>query len=182
MVATAASYDGGPSAVRYPRGEGVGCELPESGEILPIGRGRVIRRGDDVAILSLGTRLSDCLAAADVMAEAGTSATVADARFAKPIDTTLLDDLVAGHDRLLIVEENSPGGFSAHVLQYLANAGHLDAGLAVRALSLPDEFIEHDSQAGQLADCGLDRDGIVAALVSLTGTDSKEAGRTKRRK
>ena len=182
MVATAASYDDGPSAVRYPRGEGVGCELPERGEILPIGRGRIIRRGDDVAILSLGTRLADCLAAADIMADAGVAATVADARFAKPLDSVLLDELAAGHDRLLIVEENSPGGFSAHVLQYMANAGHLDAGLAVRALSLPDEFIEHDSQAGQLADCGLDRDGIVVALSALVGAAEALDSSAKRKK
>ena len=169
MVATAASYDDGPSAFRYPRGEGVGCELPEHGEILPIGRGRVLRRGENVAILSLGTRLADCLAAADVLLETDVSTTVADARFAKPLDTALLDDLADGHDRLLIVEENSPGGFSAHVLQYLANAGHFDTGLVVRTLSLPDEFIEHDSQAGQLADCGLDCDGIVTALFALVG-------------
>ncbi len=169
MVATAASYDDGPSAFRYPRGEGVGCELPEHGEILPIGRGRVLRRGENVAILSLGTRLADCLAAADVLLETDVSTTVADARFAKPLDTDLLDDLAVGHDRLLIVEENSPGGFSAHVLQYLANAGHFDTGLVVRTLSLPDEFIEHDSQAGQLADCGLDCDGIVTALFALVG-------------
>ena len=169
MVATAASYDDGPSAFRYPRGEGVGCELPEHGEILPIGKGRVLRRGENVAILSLGTRLADCLAAADVLLETDVSITVADARFAKPLDTDLLDDLADGHDRLLIVEENSPGGFSAHVLQYLANAGHFDTGLVVRTLSLPDEFIEHDSQAGQLADCGLDCDGIVTALFALVG-------------
>ena len=147
----------------------VPCELPERGEILPIGKGRIVRQGQDVAILSLGTRLADCLAAADIMAGIGVSPTVADARFAKPLDSALLDELAAGHDKLLIVEENSPGGFSAHVLQYLANAGRLDTGFAVRALSLPDELIEHDSQAGQLADCGLDCDGIVAALSALTG-------------
>ena len=135
-----------------------------------------------MAILSLGTRLADCLAAADIMADAGISATVADARFAKPLDRVLLDELVARHDRLLIVEENSPGGFSAHVLQYMANAGNLDAGLAVRALSLPDEFIEHDSQAGQLADCGLDRDGIVAALSALVGAARNLVSTAKRKK
>ena len=182
MVATAASHDEGPSAVRYPRGEGIGCELPERGEILPIGKGRIVRRGQDVAILSLGTRLADCLAAADIMAGTGVLPTVADARFAKPLDSALLDELAAGHDKLLIVEENSPGGFSAHVLQYLANAGRLDAGFAVRALSLPDEFIEHDSQAGQLAECGLDCDGIVAALSALTGVAEDAGSRAKQKK
>ena len=167
MVATAAAYDDGPSAVRYPRGEGVGCDLPDRGDVLAIGKGRIIREGHGLAILSLGTRLADCLAAANDMTADGASPTVADARFAKPLDTELLDQLASTHDSLLIVEENSPGGFSAHVLQYLANAGHLDQGLRVRALSIPDEFIDHDSQAGQLAYCGLDRDGILAAAQTL---------------
>ncbi len=167
MVATAAAYDDGPSAVRYPRGEGVGCDLPDRGDVLAIGKGRIVREGHGLAILSLGTRLADCLAAANDMTADGASPTVADARFAKPLDTELLDQLASTHDSLLIVEENSPGGFSAHVLQYLANAGHLDQGLRVRALSIPDEFIDHDSQAGQLAYCGLDRTGILAAAQTL---------------
>jgi len=167
MVATAAAYDDGPSAVRYPRGEGVGCDLPERGDVLAIGKGRIVREGHGLAILSLGTRLADCLAAANDMTADSASPTVADARFAKPLDTELLDQLARTHDSLLIVEENSPGGFSAHVLQYLANAGHLDHGLRVRALSIPDEFIDHDSQAGQLAYCGLDRNGILAAAQKL---------------
>jgi len=167
MVATAAAYDDGPSAVRYPRGEGVGCDLPERGDVLAIGKGRIVREGHGLAILSLGTRLADCLAAASDMTADSASPTVADARFAKPLDTELLDQLARTHDSLLIVEENSPGGFSAHVLQYLANAGHLDQGLRVRALSIPDEFIDHDSQAGQLAYCGLDRNGILAAAQKL---------------
>jgi len=167
MVATAAAYDDGPSAVRYPRGEGVGCDLPERGDVLAIGKGRIVREGHGLAILSLGTRLADCLAAASEMTADSASPTVADARFAKPLDTELLDQLARTHDSLLIVEENSPGGFSAHVLQYLANAGHLDQGLRVRALSIPDEFIDHDSQAGQLAYCGLDRNGILAAAQKL---------------
>ncbi len=167
MVATAAAYDDGPSAVRYPRGEGVGCDLPDRGDVLAIGKGRIVREGHGLAILSLGTRLADCLAAANDMTADGASPTLADARFAKPLDTELLDQLASTHDSLLIVEENSPGGFSAHVLQYLANAGHLDQGLRVRALSIPDEFIDHDSQAGQLAYCGLDRNGILAAAQTL---------------
>ena len=167
MVATAAAYDDGPSAVRYPRGEGVGCDLPERGDVLAIGKGRIVREGHGLAILSLGTRLADCLAAASEMTADSASPTVADARFAKPLDTELLDQLARTHDSMLIVEENSPGGFSAHVLQYLANAGHLDQGLRVRALSIPDEFIDHDSQAGQLAYCGLDRNGILAAAQKL---------------
>ena len=168
MVATAAAHDSGPSAVRYPRGEGVGVDMPERGDVLPIGRARVIRQGQGTAILSLGTRLADCLAAAEEV-PGGEDFTIADARFAKPLDTALLDELAAGHDRLLIVEENSPGGFSAHVLQYLANAGHLDGALAVRCLSLPDRMLDHDSQSGQLALAGLDRAGIAAALTAMTG-------------
>jgi len=168
MVATAAAHDSGPSAVRYPRGEGVGVDMPERGDVLPIGRGRVIRQGQGTAILSLGTRLADCLAAAEEV-PGGEGFTIADARFAKPLDTALLDELATGHDRLLIVEENSPGGFSAHVLQYLANAGHLDGALAVRCLSLPDRMLDHDSQSGQLALAGLDRAGIAAALTAMTG-------------
>ena len=168
MVATAAAHDSGPSAVRYPRGEGVGVDMPERGDVLPIGRGRVIRQGQGTAILSLGTRLADCLAAAEEV-PGGEDFTIADARFAKPLDTALLDELATGHDRLLIVEENSPGGFSAHVLQYLANAGHLDGALAVRCLSLPDRMLDHDSQSGQLALAGLDRAGIAAALTAMTG-------------
>ena len=174
MVATAAAYDDGPSAVRYPRGEGVGLDLPDAGEILPIGRGRVVREGSGTALLSLGTRLAPCLNAADELEPEHGPFTVADARFAKPIDTELIDSLATSHARLMIVEENSPGGFSAHVMQYLANAGHLDRGLVVRCMSLPDRMIDHDSQGGQLANVGLDADGIAAALRAMPGLD--EAG------
>ena len=172
MVATAAAYDDGPSAVRYPRGEGVGLDLPEVGEILPIGRGRVVREGSGTAILSLGTRLAPCLTAADELEPQHGVFTVADARFAKPLDTELIDSLASSHDRLMIVEENSPGGFSAHVMQYLANAGHLDRGLVVRCMSLPDRMIDHDSQGGQLAHVGLDAGGIAAALRAMPGLAS----------
>ena len=174
MVATAAAYDDGPSAVRYPRGEGVGLDLPDAGEILPIGRGRVVREGSGTAFLSLGTRLAPCLDAADELEPEHGPFTVADARFAKPLDTELIDRLAKSHARLMIVEENSPGGFSAHVMQYLANAGHLDRGLVVRCMSLPDRMIDHDSQGGQLANVGLDADGIAAALRAMPGLD--EAG------
>ena len=169
MVATAAAYDDGPSAVRYPRGEGVGIDLPDAGKILPIGRGRIIREGTGTALLSLGTRLADCLTAADELAAEHGEFTIADARFAKPMDCDLIDRLATSHDRLLIVEENSPGGFSAHVMQYLANAGHLDRGLVVRCMSLPDRMIDHDSQAGQIAGAGLDAASIAATLRSLPG-------------
>ena len=179
MVATAAAYDDGPSALRYPRGEGVGCELPETGVPLPIGKGRMIREGDDIAILSLGTRLADCITAADTMAAQGVNIAVADARFAKPLDTDLIDDLARTHDSLLIVEEGSPGGFSAHVMTYLANQGHLDGLLRVRALTLPDKFIDHDSQTGQLASAGIDTDGIYSAARNLSPQLSKKLVRKK---
>jgi 1-deoxy-D-xylulose-5-phosphate synthase len=167
MVATAAAYDDGPSAVRYPRGNGCGVSLPEQPEILPIGKGRVLRTGEDIALLSIGTRLAACLDAAEKLAADGVQITVADARFAKPLDTGLLAELAQNHKYLLIVEEGSPGGFAAHAINYLANHGHLDDGCHVRSVTLPDTFIDHDSQEGQLADAGLDAAGILHSLHSL---------------
>ena len=167
MVATAAAYDDGPSAVRYPRGNGCGVSLPEQPEILPIGKGRVLRTGEDIALLSIGTRLAACLDAAEKLAADGVQITVADARFAKPLDTGLLAELAQNHKYLLIVEEGSPGGFAAHAINYLANHGHLDDGCRVRSVTLPDMFIDHDSQEGQLADAGLDAAGILHSLDSL---------------
>jgi len=172
MVATAAAYDSGPIALRYPRGNGVGVTLPEQGEILPIGKGRVIQTGDDIAILSIGTRLAACLEAAEKMAAGGINITVADARFAKPLDGDLLAALATSHKHILIVEEGSPGGFAAHTINYLANHGYLDHGCRVRSLTLPDVFIDHDSQDGQLASAGLDAAGILASLQSLTDVSS----------
>ena len=172
MVATAAAYDSGPIALRYPRGNGVGVTLPELGEILPIGKGRVIQTGDDIAILSIGTRLAACLEAAEKIAAGGINITVADARFAKPLDGDLLAALATSHKHILIVEEGSPGGFAAHTINYLANHGYLDHGCRVRSLTLPDVFIDHDSQDGQLASAGLDAAGILASLQSLTDVSS----------
>ncbi len=172
MVATAAAYDSGPIAVRYPRGNGVGVTLPDQGEILPIGKGRVVQTGDDIAILSIGTRLAACLEAAEKMAADGVNLTVADARFAKPLDGDLLAALATSHTHILIVEEGSPGGFAAHAINYLANHGYLDHGCRVRSLTLPDVFIDHDSQDGQLASAGLDAAGILASLQSLNDLPS----------
>ena len=172
MVATAAAYDSGPIAVRYPRGNGVGVTLPDQGEILPIGKGRVVQTGDDIAILSIGTRLAACLEAAEKMAADGVNLTVADARFAKPLDGDLLAALATSHTHILIVEEGSPGGFAAHAINYLANHGYLDHGCRVRSLTLPDVFIDHDSQDGQLASVGLDAAGILASLRSLNDLPS----------
>ena len=190
MVATAAAYDDGPSAVRYPRGNGCGVSLPEQPEILPIGKGRVLRTGEDIALLSIGTRLAACLDAAEKLAADGVQITVADARFAKPLDAGLLAELAQNHKYLLIVEEGSPGGFAAHAINYLANHGHLDDGCRVRSVTLPDMFIDHDSQEGQLADAGLDAAGILHSLHSLgslhslqslgtaTGLDKKSPAKT----
>ena len=168
MVATAASLDDRPCAFRYPRGEGNGVEMPAAGIPLEIGRGRILREGSTVAILSLGTRLADALKAADQLAAMGLSTTVVDARFAKPLDTKLIDRLAREHEVLITVEEGSIGGFGAFVLHHLADAGLLDGGLKVRTMTLPDMFIDHDKPEKMYADAGLDAAGIVAkALAAL---------------
>jgi 1-deoxy-D-xylulose-5-phosphate synthase len=167
MVATAAAYDGGPIAFRYPRGEGVGVELPEYGKPLEIGRGRIVREGSRVALLSLGTRLSECLKAADELTSRGLSTTVADARFAKPLDTALIDRLAKEHEILVTIEEGSTGGFGSMILAYLAEAGALDRGLRVRMLSLPDRFLEHDKPESQYANAGLNARAIVAKALEI---------------
>ena len=178
MVATAVAYDNGPCALRYPRGEGIGCTIPDVGKNLVIGKGRLVREGSDFAILSLGTRLVSAIEAADRLANDGINITIADARFAKPLDTDLIDQLVKNHNAMLIVEEGSPGGFSAHVMTYLANQGHLDGTLKARTLTLPDVFIDHDSQKGQLAFAELDADGIYnAAQKLLSGLDVRLSGK-----
>ncbi len=165
MVATAATHDTGPIAFRYPRGEGVGLDLPEGGSVLEIGKGRVVRRGDRVALLSLGTRLQDCLKAADELLAMGISTTVADARFAKPLDETLIAELARGHKLLITVEEGSIGGFAAHVQHFLLEQGLLDGAHArLRAMMLPDRFIEQGSPTGQLAEARLDAPAIVARV------------------
>ncbi len=169
MVATAASIDDRPSAVRYPRGEGVGAALPSRGEVLPLGRGRVLREGGSVAIVSLGTRLADALRAADELAAKGLPATVVDARFAKPFDTALVEQLARHHAVLITIEEGAVGGFGSAVLQHLAWRGLLDTGLRVRPMVLPDRFIDHDSQPKQLAAAGLAAKDIVAAAVEALG-------------
>lgn len=155
MVATAARYDDGPIAFRYPRGEGTGVSLPAQGKPLPIGKGRIIREGKDVAILSYGTRLSECLKAAELLDEQHLSATVADARFAKPLDIDLLKQLANNHHTLVIVEDGSSNGFGAYVLQTIANLGLMDGGLKIRTLHLPDIFQDHDTQDKQYAEAGL---------------------------
>jgi 1-deoxy-D-xylulose-5-phosphate synthase len=169
MVATAAAYDEGPSALRYPRGDGVGVELPDEGQPLPIGKGRILREGSTVALLSLGTRLSECLKAADILAAHGLSTTVADARFAKPLDQELVLRLARDHEVLVTVEEGSIGGFGAHVLQFLAERGVLDRGLKVRCLCLPDSFIDQDTPERMYAWAGLNAASITAKVTEALG-------------
>jgi 1-deoxy-D-xylulose-5-phosphate synthase len=176
MVATSAAINDRPSAFRYPRGEGVGVDIPEHGISLEIGKGRVVIEGDKIAILSLGGRLKDCLLAAEQLAARGLFTTVADARFAKPIDEKLVLRLAKEHEALIVVEEGAIGGFGSHVLHLLATKGMLDRGLKIRSLHLPDRFIDHDSPAKMLADAGLDADGIVTAALSALGEYRPAAG------
>src|SRR5271166_5572126 len=168
-VATAVAIGDRPSALRYPRGDGVGVALPERGEALVLGKGRVLREGNNIAILSLGPRLGDALRAADELAARGLPATVADARFAKPLDTALVEQLARHHEVLITVEEGSIGGFSSAVLHHLAWKGLLDGGLKVRPMVLPDVFIDHDSQAKQLAEAKLSAKDIVATALGAIG-------------
>ncbi|MCA6270734.1 transketolase C-terminal domain-containing protein, partial [Phenylobacterium sp.] len=169
MVATAAAIDDRPSAFRYPRGEGLGVAVPELAEPLEIGRGRIIREGSTVALLCFGARLGECLKAADLLAARGVSATVADARFAKPLDEDLILRLAREHEALITVEEGAVGGFGAFVLQMLAARGALDGGLKVRTLTLPDVFQDQDKPELMYAQAGLDAAGIAAAAFGALG-------------
>ncbi len=168
MVATAHAHDSGPIALRYPRGEGVGVEMPEKGSVLPIGRGRTVREDANakVAILSLGTRLAEALKAADQLADQGVAVTVADARFAKPLDEALILDLASKHEVLVTIEEGSRGGFGAMVLHLLAEKGALDAGrVRVRTMTLPDTYQDHDKPEKMYAEAGLDAASIVKVVT-----------------
>jgi 1-deoxy-D-xylulose-5-phosphate synthase len=170
MVATAAKIDDRPSALRYPRGDGVGVEMPTVGVPLEIGRGRIITEGTTVALLSLGTRLAECTKAAEILATHGISTTVADARFAKPLDTDLILRLAREHELLVTVEEGAIGGFGAHVMQFLAEVGAMDrTNFKVRSMILPDVFIDHDSPPAMYAKAALDANGIVAKVFDVFG-------------
>lgn len=175
MVATAAAIDDRPSAVRFPRGEGTGVALPDIEETLQIGKGRIVREGGPIAILSYGASLSPALAAADILAERGLQATVADARFAKPLDIDLLTTLARNHTALITVEEGSSGGFGALVLHALAAEGLLDNGLAIRTVTMPDEFLDQDKPAAQLAKAGLDAKSIADMALSALAAKSPGA-------
>ena len=179
MTVTATSYDEGPIAFRYPRGEGVGVDLPDQGEILEIGKGRIVREGTKIALLAYGGRLQEALKAADMLEAQGLSATVADARFAKPLDHDLIMRLARNHEALITIEEGSVGGFGAFVLHYLAGAGVLDAGLKIRTMTLPDVFQDHDApfkmydtarlNAAHIVECAREALGVTADVVNLRG-------------
>lgn len=171
MVRTAAAYDEGPIAFRYPRGEGVGVELPERGDFLEIGKGRILREGGKIALLSLGTRLQECLLAAETLDSHGLSTTVADARFAKPLDTELIARLAREHAVLITIEEGAIGGFGSHVAQFLAQQGLLDGNLKFRSLFLPDIYMEQAAPAAMYARAGLDAPGVLSAVFEVLGMD-----------
>jgi len=173
MMATAAAYDDGPSALRYPRGAGIGVKLPEIGQVLDIGKGRVLKQGSQIAILSLGGRLGEALCAAETLETRGLSTTVADARFAKPLDIDLIESLAREHEVLITIEEGASGGFGAHVLTHLARTGALDNGLKIRPMTIPDQFISHGSPTDQYVEAGLMANDIVnTALDALGQSDS----------
>jgi 1-deoxy-D-xylulose-5-phosphate synthase len=176
MTATAAAIDDRPSAFRYPRGEGSGVEIPQVLTPLEIGKGRIVREGGTVAILSFGTRLTESLMAAEQLAALGLPTTVADARFAKPLDHDLIRQLARHHEVLITIEEGAVGGFGAFVLHFLASDGLLDRGLKVRTLTLPDLFQEHDKPELQYRLAGLDAEGIVQTVLQALGRDAKISG------
>jgi 1-deoxy-D-xylulose-5-phosphate synthase len=169
MVATAVAIDDRPSAIRYPRGEGPGAERPAEGVALEVGKGRILREGTGIAILNFGARMKEVLLAAERMAGYGLSPTVADARFAKPLDTAMIRRLAREHEVLITIEEGSSGGFGAHVMHFLAHDGLLDRGLKIRPLTLPDVFLDHDTPEKMYARAGLDADGIVRTALRALG-------------
>ncbi|WP_336276354.1 1-deoxy-D-xylulose-5-phosphate synthase [Bartonella sp. CB178] len=171
MVRTAAAYDEGPISFRYPRGEGTGMDLPQRGELLEIGKGRILREGSRVALVCFGTRLSEALAAANILENEGLSTTVVDARFAKPLDKDLMSRLAREHEVFVTIEEGAVGGFGAHLLQFLAQKGFLDHGLKVRTLKLPDEYLNHGPPKKVLSRVGLDAIGIVNTVLSASGKE-----------
>ncbi|WP_371397496.1 1-deoxy-D-xylulose-5-phosphate synthase [Fretibacter rubidus] len=169
MVATAVAYNEGPCGFRYPRGEGTGVAIPEIGQVLEIGKGRIIREGSRIALLSYGTRLGECITAAEQLETLGLSTTVADARFAKPLDSALIKRLADEHEVLITIEEGAVGGFGAMVLHDLAAAGRLDSGLKIRTMTLPDIYIDQDTPHKMYQQAGLDADAIVAKVFQVLG-------------
>ncbi len=174
MVATAAAYQGGPCSFRYPRGEGVGIDMPERGEILEIGKGRVIRKGSKIAILSFGTRLAEAVKTAENLDAKGLSTTVADARFCKPLDEELVRDLAANHELLITVEEGAIGGFGSHVMQFLAMNGLLDNGLKVRPVCMADVYIDQDSPQNMNDIAGINSQQIMDVALKALNHKSED--------
>lgn len=174
MVATAASINDFPSVIRFPRGEGAGCQMPERGNVLPIGKGRIVEEGTKVALVNLGARLMECRKAAAILDSHGVSTTIADMRFAKPLDMDLVLRLAAEHEVIITVEEGSVGGFGSHVLHHLANAGALDQKVKIRSMTLPDRFQEQDSPYKQYEKAGLNASHIVAKALEALGADEKQ--------
>ena len=175
MTATAAAIADGPSAVRYPRGNGIGVEMPEKGEVLEIGKGRIIREGSSIAILSLGGRMQESLKAADELAAMGYSTTVADARFAKPLDQDLIRKLATSHDVLITIEEGASGGFGAHVMSFMSHEGLLDGNLKMRVMTLPDRLMHHDAPDKQYDEAGLSAPAIIDVALKALGRESNAA-------
>ena len=173
MTRTAATINDGPSAIRYPRGEGVGVELPERGEILEIGKGRIIREGKTAAILSLGGRLQESMKAAEELAARGLSTTVADARFVKPLDHEMIRALARNHEVLVMIEEGAVGGFGSHVLSFMANDGLLENGLKVRSMTMPDAFLDQDKPEIQYEQAKLDARSIVETVMTALGREGE---------
>ncbi|WP_417831052.1 1-deoxy-D-xylulose-5-phosphate synthase [Terasakiella sp.] len=177
MVATSAQIDDRASALRYPRGEGVGVDLPEKGTVLEIGKGRIIKEGGSVAILSYGTRLAEALLAAEKLEALGLATTVADARFTKPIDRDLVRNLANNHEVLITVEEGSAGGFGAHVVQYMLSEGLMDGALKVRCLTMEDKFVDHGNVHQQYEAAGINASGMVGAVLKALGRSAEDAQR-----
>lgn len=179
MVATAAAHDSGPIAFRFPRGEGTGVEMPERGQVLPIGKGRMITEGKTVALLSFGTRLAEVMTACEALSARGITPTVADARFAKPLDRDLILQLARDHDALITIEEGAVGGFGSHVAQLLAEEGVFDTGLKFRSMVLPDEFVDHDAPRAMYDTSALNAEHIEAKVLSVLGIGDLDARRAR---
>jgi len=175
MVATAAAYDEGPTSIRYPRGNGIGLDLPAQGEVLGIGKGRIVKEGSKIALLNLGTRMEECKKAAEDLDSRGLSTTIADMRFAKPIDMDMVKHLASSHEVIITIEEGSIGGFGSHVVHHLAMAGMLDHGLKIRPLVLPDRFLNHDTPQKQYEEAGLNANSIVANALTALGNEEAAA-------
>jgi 1-deoxy-D-xylulose-5-phosphate synthase len=173
MVATAAQIDDRPSAIRYPRGEGTGIARPNVGVPLEIGKGRIVKEGGNIAILNFGARMVEVLLASERLNGYGLTPTIADARFAKPLDTALIRRLAKEHEVLITIEEGAAGGFGAHVMHFLAHDGLLDRGLKVRPMTLPDVFQDHDTPEKMYAAAGLSADGIVHTVLSALGREAE---------